>query len=81
MEALILYWIAYVFLAIFLVFPPSEFISAGLTLHNFLSPIIGSESDLPQVYGGKGGFVWYHIRRSSATLIVHFFLPLGISTI
>ncbi|XP_020775617.1 E3 ubiquitin-protein ligase TM129 [Boleophthalmus pectinirostris] len=50
------------------VFTPNEFRSAGLTVQNLFSSRLGSE-DM--------GFVQYHIRRSSITLLLHSGLPLG----
>lgn len=58
----------YVFFAVLLIAPPTEFIAAGLTVQNIFSNILGSE-DI--------NFIYYHIRRTSITLIFHCLLPLG----
>ncbi|XP_007896134.1 E3 ubiquitin-protein ligase TM129 [Callorhinchus milii] len=50
------------------VFTPTEFRSAGVTVQDLLSDLLGSE-DL--------GFIYYHIRRTTATVAVHSLLPLG----
>ncbi|CAL1612714.1 unnamed protein product [Knipowitschia caucasica] len=50
------------------VLTPNEFRSAGLTVQNLFSSWLGSE---------HLGFVQYHIRRSSVTLLVHSAMPLG----
>ncbi len=77
MEYFIIYSIGYVFVSVLIVLPPTEFVTAGLTLPALLSPLIGAEDDLPQHFRGRAGFVWFHIRRSAATLLVHSLLPLG----
>ncbi len=79
MEYLIIYSIGYVFISVLIVLPPTEFAAAGLTVPCILSPLIGAEDDLPQHFRGRAGFVWFHIRRSAATLLVHSLLPLGFS--
>ncbi|XP_051810171.1 E3 ubiquitin-protein ligase TM129 isoform X1 [Acanthochromis polyacanthus] len=50
------------------VFTPNEFRSAGLTIQNLFSSWLGSEDV---------GFVQYHVKRSSVTVLVHSALPLG----
>ncbi|XP_072291720.1 E3 ubiquitin-protein ligase TM129 isoform X3 [Eucyclogobius newberryi] len=60
--------LAYWVFCLCFVFTPNEFRSAGLTVQNLFSSWLGSE-DM--------GFVQYHIRRSSVTLLVHSALPLG----
>lgn len=50
------------------VFPPSAFISIGLTVANILDSWLGSE-DLQ--------FVQYQLKRSTSTMIIHSVLPLG----
>lgn len=62
------YSIAYCLFGLCLVAPPTEIVSAGLTVQNVLSRYLGSE-DM--------NFVYYHIRRTTATVIVHSLLPLG----
>ncbi|XP_033829966.1 E3 ubiquitin-protein ligase TM129 [Periophthalmus magnuspinnatus] len=60
--------LAYWVFCLCFVFTPNEFRSAGLTVQNMFSSWLGSE-DM--------GFVQYHTRRSSVTLLVHSGLPLG----
>ncbi|XP_018410267.1 PREDICTED: E3 ubiquitin-protein ligase TM129 [Nanorana parkeri] len=60
--------LAYVVFAVCFVFTPNEFHSAGITVQNLLSGWLGSE-DL--------SFIHYHIRRTTATVLVHSLLPLG----
>jgi len=64
----ILYLILYFLFCICLVFPPTEFVSAGLSIDNLLSGYIGSE---------HLQFVQFQMRRSAANLIFHSLLPLG----
>ncbi|XP_060565475.1 E3 ubiquitin-protein ligase TM129-like [Ruditapes philippinarum] len=66
-NAVLLFTCFYLFFAVLLVAPPTEFISAGLTIQNVFSNILGSE-DI--------NFIYYHIRRTSITLIFHSSLPL-----
>ena len=63
------YSVAYVLLSICLIAPPTEFVSLGLTVQNVLAGYLGSE-DM--------NFIYYHIKRTTATLIFHSLLPLGI---
>ena len=58
----------YVIFSFCFVFPPSAFVSAGLTVSNILDSWLGSE-DLQ--------FIVYQLRRTSATILVHCLLPLG----
>ncbi|XP_028316276.1 E3 ubiquitin-protein ligase TM129 isoform X2 [Gouania willdenowi] len=60
--------LAYIAFSLCFVFTPNEFRSAGLTVQNLFSSWLGSE-DL--------GFVQYHVRRTSVTVLVHCALPLG----
>ena len=60
--------LAYLIIAACLIYPPTEFISAGLTVQNLFSNLLGSE----QMY-----FVYYHMKRTSITLIFHSLMPLG----
>lgn len=61
---LIIYWM----IALCFVAPPSAFVSAGVTVQNIFGVLLGSQ-DM--------NFVHYHIRRTSVTLIVHSFIPIG----
>ncbi|XP_039975910.1 E3 ubiquitin-protein ligase TM129 isoform X2 [Xiphias gladius] len=60
--------LAYIVFCLCFVFTPNEFRSAGLTVQNLFSSWLGRE-DM--------GFVQYHIRRTSVTVLVHSALPLG----
>ena len=65
----LVYTVAYVLISICLIAPPTEFVSAGLTVQNVLSNFLGSENM---------NFIYYHIRRTTATLLFHSILPLGL---
>ncbi|XP_005996834.1 E3 ubiquitin-protein ligase TM129 [Latimeria chalumnae] len=60
--------LAYVVFAVCFVFTPNEFHSAGLTVQNLLSGWLGSEDV---------DFTHFHIKRTTATALVHSLLPLG----
>ncbi|XP_063313736.1 E3 ubiquitin-protein ligase TM129 [Pelobates fuscus] len=60
--------LAYLVFAVCFVFTPNEFQSMGLTVQNLLSGWLGSEDMF---------FIHYHIRRSTATMLAHCFIPLG----
>ncbi|XP_031734280.1 E3 ubiquitin-protein ligase TM129 isoform X1 [Anarrhichthys ocellatus] len=60
--------LAYVVFSLCFVFTPNEFRSAGLTIQNVFSSWLGSEDV---------GFIQYHVRRTSITVLVHSALPLG----
>lgn len=60
--------LTYILLSFCFVFTPNEFRSAGFTVQNLFSGWLGSE-DI--------GFIQYHIKRTSVTLLVHSALPLG----
>ncbi|KAG7241641.1 hypothetical protein INR49_025403 [Caranx melampygus] len=60
--------LAYIVFSLCFVFTPTEFRSAGLTVQNLFSSWLGSEDV---------GFVQYHVRRTSVTVLVHSALPLG----
>ena len=62
------YTIAYILISICLIHPPTEFVAAGLTVQNLFSNFLGSE----QMH-----FVYYHMKRTTATVVFHSFLPLG----
>ena len=65
----LVYTVAYVLISICLIAPPTEFVSAGLTVQNVMSNFLGSE-DM--------NFIYYHIRRTAATVLFHSILPLGL---
>lgn len=51
-----------------IVYPPTEFVSAGLTVKDIFADWFGSENEF---------FIQHHISRSVVTLLVHSMLPLG----
>ncbi|XP_068745791.1 E3 ubiquitin-protein ligase TM129-like [Montipora capricornis] len=67
-EMVVVFTIAYVLVSLCFIAPPREFVSAGLTVQNILSSYLGSE-DID--------FVGYHLKRTTATLLLHSLLPLG----
>ena len=64
----IIFTIGYLLISMCFVAPPTEFVSAGVTIQNLCSSFLGSE-DL--------NFVYYHIKRTTTTLVVHALLPIG----
>ena len=60
--------LAYIVFSLCFVFTPNEFRSAGLTIQNLFSSWLGSEDV---------GFIQYHVRRTSITVLAHSALPLG----
>lgn len=58
----------YLLLSICIVYPPTEFVSAGITIPNIFSFYLGSEYEQ---------FVKFHIKRSCITLFVYSCIPLG----
>ncbi|KAG7190384.1 hypothetical protein KM043_006492 [Ampulex compressa] len=50
------------------IYPPTEFVSAGLTIKDIFAGWLGSENE---------HFIQYHIKRSIVTLFVHSILPFG----
>ena len=64
---ILLFTFLYIFFSALLIAPPTEFISAGLTVQNIFSNLLGSE-DI--------NFVYYHIKRTALTIFVHSLFPL-----
>lgn len=58
----------YILLSICIIYPPIEFISAGLTIPAVFGSLLGAEEER---------FVSYHIKRSVLTLLIFSLLPLG----
>ncbi|XP_023944190.1 E3 ubiquitin-protein ligase TM129 [Bicyclus anynana] len=58
----------YILFSICVVYPPTEFISAGFTIPQLLESFLGSENT---------NFVGYHMRRVSITALIHSALPFG----
>lgn len=68
MTSSLLFAIFYIVVSLCVVYPPNEFVSAGLTVQCLLSSWLGSENE---------GFIQYHMRRIVATVLCHSLLPLG----
>ncbi|XP_011313749.1 E3 ubiquitin-protein ligase TM129 [Fopius arisanus] len=68
MTSLFIYTIAYFLFVSGLIYPPTEFVSAGLTIPALFSSWLGNEYD---------NFVQYHIKRTIVTLFIHSLLPFG----
>uniref|UniRef100_A0A914XJ95 Transmembrane protein 129 n=1 Tax=Plectus sambesii TaxID=2011161 RepID=A0A914XJ95_9BILA len=66
-EDLGLYSLIFLLFALCIIFPPTEFCSAGLTLEGVFGHFLGDE---------QTSFVEYHLRRSTLTVVSHFCLPL-----
>lgn len=58
----------YLLFAFLLIYPPVEFVTAGLTIPGIFAKFLGSEGE---------SFIEYHRVRVIVTLLVHSFLPLG----
>lgn len=67
-EIAVIVTLFYIVFSFCFVLKTTEFVSAGVTIENFFSFLIGSEVD---------NFVFYHIKRSSYTLLIHSSLLLG----
>lgn len=65
-ESAIVFTIFYALLCFCIVYPSTEFVSAGLTVDHVFSSTLGSEAM---------SFVQHHIRRTSLNLMVHSLLP------
>lgn len=68
MSALFFYTVFYLLMSGCIAYPPTEFVSAGLTIKDISAGWLGSENE---------SFILYHIRRSIVTLFVHSMLPFG----
>lgn len=68
MSTFFYYTLSYILISGCIVYPPTEFISAGLTIKDIFSDLLGRENEF---------FVQYHLRRSVITLFVHSMLPFG----
>ncbi|XP_053688928.1 E3 ubiquitin-protein ligase TM129 [Sabethes cyaneus] len=65
-ESAIVFAIFYALLCFCIVYPSTEFVSAGLTVDHVFSSTLGSEAIT---------FVQHHIRRTSLNLMIHSLLP------
>ncbi|XP_034949818.1 E3 ubiquitin-protein ligase TM129 [Chelonus insularis] len=68
MSNFIIFTISYALLVAGIVYPPQEFVSAGITITEIFASWLGSEPN---------AFIQYHIKRSILTLLIHSLLPLG----
>ncbi|XP_006558383.1 E3 ubiquitin-protein ligase TM129 isoform X2 [Apis mellifera] len=68
MSAFFFYTLFYTLMSGCIIYPPTEFVSAGLTIKDIFSNWLGSENEF---------FVQYHIKRSIITLFIHSMLPFG----
>jgi hypothetical protein len=68
MSALIFYTLFYLLMSGCIIYPPTEFVVAGLTIKDIFAYWLGSENEF---------FIQYHIRRTAITLFIHSMLPLG----
>lgn len=57
----------YILMSFGVIYPPAEFISAGFTIQNWFSSVLGSE---------KERFIRYHIKKSILNLFIYSCLPL-----
>lgn len=64
----ILITLFYVLFAICVVYPPTEFVSAGFTVAHIFENFLGSENV---------NFIGYHMKRITITALIHSALPLG----
>ena len=64
----VLFTLFYILFSACFIFPPSEFVSLGLTVESLFSNWVKNESDC---------FIHHHIRRTVATLLTHSCIPLG----
>ena len=68
MSAFLFYTLFYILMSGCIIYPPTEFVSAGLTIKDIFSNLLGSENEF---------FVQYHIRKSVITLLIYSMLPFG----
>lgn len=62
----LIFTLFYILITGCIIYPPTEFVSAGLTIEAVFSSFLGSEN---------AQFIQYHIKRSAVTLFVHSILP------
>ncbi|KAI4491749.1 hypothetical protein M0804_003141 [Polistes exclamans] len=68
MSAYLFYTLIYCLISGCIIYPPVEFVSAGLTIKSLFASWLGSETE---------SFINYHIKRSVFTLFIHSILPFG----
>ena len=72
MESELLFTLVYLVVSVCFILSPKEFQTAGLTVQGLFSSYLGSENR---------DFIRYHIKRTTVTVLVHCFFPLGKSSI
>lgn len=65
-ETEIVYHLVFLLFSYCIIYPPTEFVSIGLTINQLFAHLLGSE---------EIEFVQYHIRRTCLTLVAHSLLP------
>lgn len=58
----------YILFSICIIYPPTEFVSAGFTIAQIFEGFLGSENV---------NFIGYHMKRITITAFIHSMLPLG----
>ncbi|KAJ8967946.1 hypothetical protein NQ314_002562 [Rhamnusium bicolor] len=64
----VVFTVLYFLLSVCILYPPTEFLTAGLTIQELFSNFLGAEQE---------SFTTYHIRKSCLNLFVYSLLPLG----
>ena len=67
-EPELIFSLVYLVFAICFVLTPKEFETAGLTVQSIFSSYLGSEDF---------DFIRYHIKRTTITVLIHSFIPIG----
>lgn len=68
MHSEVVFTLLYLLLSVCIVYPPIEFMSAGLTIPAMFSSVLGSE---------ELQFVRYNIKRATLTIFIYSLLPIG----
>lgn len=68
MSTFFFYSLSYILISGCIIYPPPEFVSAGLTIKDIFSSQLDNENEF---------FIQYHIKRSVITLFIHSMLPFG----
>ena len=71
-ESELIFSLVYIVFAICFVLTPKEFTTAGLTVQGLFESYLGSEDF---------DFIRYHIKRTTITVLVHSFIPIGESVL
>lgn len=65
---LLIFSLFYLLVAFGIIYPPTEFVSAGFTISAIFAKYLQSENE---------HFIQHHIRRTSLNVFIHSVLPLG----